>query len=172
MESLLLASQWQFLVKFSFSEKATKIWSYHPLDLTFIKPNVKSTGDNFKFLWPSQMSWTLKMVRSIKESEEGVKNYLFQTTLFMDGHLAREAFIGDESIGLWCRHNSLIQGVPLSIKVTLKSLSQFFVKVTLLIVYLSFWYNQFDGKKHTKLLDWLATIEKKCSINLNFDFRK
>ena len=35
--------------------------------------------------------------------------------LFMDGHLAREAFIGDESIGLWCRHNSLIQGVPLCI---------------------------------------------------------
>jgi hypothetical protein len=23
-----------YLVKFSFSEKATKIWSYHPLDLT------------------------------------------------------------------------------------------------------------------------------------------
>ena len=25
----------QKYVKFSFSEKATKIWSYHPLDLTF-----------------------------------------------------------------------------------------------------------------------------------------
>ena len=48
-----------FKLKFSFSEKATKIWSYHPLDLTFTKQTSNQLGDNSKFLWPSQKSWTL-----------------------------------------------------------------------------------------------------------------
>ena len=33
----LSVSLHDFLLKFSFSEKATKMWSYHPLDLTFTK---------------------------------------------------------------------------------------------------------------------------------------
>ena len=33
-----------FPLKFSFYEKATQIWSYLPLDLTFTKVNFKSSG--------------------------------------------------------------------------------------------------------------------------------
>ena len=40
--------------KISFSEKATKIWSYNSLDLTLLSKC--QAGDNFKFLWPSQKS--------------------------------------------------------------------------------------------------------------------
>ena len=41
-------------VKFSFFEKATKFWSYHPLDLTFTKKMSNQVGNNFKFLRPFQ----------------------------------------------------------------------------------------------------------------------
>ena len=74
-------------------------------------------------------NFLIKMVKNIKKREEGVKNYWFETMLFMGGHLAREAFIGDESIGLWWRHNSLIQGVPLCIKVRYITLISTFLKL-------------------------------------------
>ena len=44
------------LIKFSFSENATKIWSYHPFDLMFTKQKSNPMGDDSKFLWPSQKS--------------------------------------------------------------------------------------------------------------------
>ena len=44
------------ILKFSFSWKATKVWNYHPLDLTFTKQTSNQVGDNSTFLWPSQKS--------------------------------------------------------------------------------------------------------------------
>ena len=60
----------------------------------------RSYTERSSFCWRLNENFLVKMITNIKASEEGVKNYWFQTTLFMDGHLAREAFIGDESIGL------------------------------------------------------------------------
>jgi len=37
------------LLKFSFSEKATQFWSYHPLDLMFTKQTSNQVGDKSNF---------------------------------------------------------------------------------------------------------------------------
>ena len=50
------------LVKFSFSEKATKIWKNLPLVLTLLSKNscfVKTSGRFFPILWPSHNVLTL-----------------------------------------------------------------------------------------------------------------
>ena len=49
-------------LKFSFSEKATKIWKNLPLVLTLLSKNncfVKTGGRFFQILWPSHNIWTL-----------------------------------------------------------------------------------------------------------------
>ena len=50
-------------LKFSFSEKTTKIWKNLPLVLTLLSKNncfVKTGGRFFQILWPSHNVWTLK----------------------------------------------------------------------------------------------------------------
>ena len=47
------------LIKFSFSEKATKNCAICYLVLTFTKQMSKPLGRLSKFVWPSQKSWTL-----------------------------------------------------------------------------------------------------------------
>ena len=49
-----------FPLKFSFSEKATKICTIFLMVLTFTKPMSKPWGRVSKFLWSPQKSWTLQ----------------------------------------------------------------------------------------------------------------
>ena len=51
-----------FLLKFSFSEKATKVWKNLPLDLKLLSKNncfVKTSGRLFQILRPPHNIWTL-----------------------------------------------------------------------------------------------------------------
>ena len=55
-----------WVLKFSFSEKATKIWKNLPLVLTLLSKNsccVKTRGRFFQILWPSHNVSTLKKVK-------------------------------------------------------------------------------------------------------------
>ena len=57
-------------LKFSFSEKATKIWCNHPqgFEVTMQCQNLEADCTNF--LWPSQNSWTLPVFHCWKISTE------------------------------------------------------------------------------------------------------
>ena len=53
---------WLLLLKFRFSEKATKTWNNLPLVLTLLSKNIgfaKTNGRFFQILWPSHNVWTL-----------------------------------------------------------------------------------------------------------------
>ena len=56
------------IIKFSFSEKATKIWKNLPLVLTLLSKNnyfVKTSGRFFQILWPSHNVLTLTEVTNV-----------------------------------------------------------------------------------------------------------
>ena len=47
------------MVKFIYSEKATKVWQNLPVDLLSSKSKTNELEHFVKFLWPSQKIWTL-----------------------------------------------------------------------------------------------------------------
>ena len=57
------------ILKFSFSEKATKIWKNLPLVLMLLSTTFlsKQVGDFFQILWPSHNIWTLHKSRHLKQ---------------------------------------------------------------------------------------------------------